>query len=97
MGVFAGLARLEKRDGKEVVIKTDERGRTIDIHALRHTFRTTSARPAYSSAPPEAAVRHSEPSLTANVHTAPNLLDVAGALESLPRLNGAAGSARRAD
>jgi len=31
--VFAGLARIEKRDGKEVVVKTDDRGRTIDVHA----------------------------------------------------------------
>jgi len=41
--VFAGLARIEKRDGKEVVVKTDERGRTIDVYApptLGHTFGT---------------------------------------------------------
>ncbi len=34
------LACFETRDGKEVVIKTDDRGRTIDVHALRHTFGT---------------------------------------------------------
>ena len=33
----------------------------------------------------------------ANAHTDPKLLDVAGALESLPRLIGAAESARTAD
>ena len=36
-------------------------------------------------------MRHSDPSLTANVYTDPTLLDVAGALEALPSLqsNGA--------
>ena len=33
-------------------------------------------------------MRHSDPSLTANVYTDPKLLDVAGALESLPGLDG---------
>jgi hypothetical protein len=39
---------------------------------------------------PQAALRHSDPSLTANVYTDPKLLDVAGALEVLPRLAGPA-------
>ena len=34
----------------------------------------------------QAAMRHSDPSLTANVYTDPKLLDVAGALEALPSL-----------
>ena len=29
---FAGIATLEKRGSKEIVSKTDERGRTVDIH-----------------------------------------------------------------
>ncbi len=33
-------------------------------------------------------MRHSDPSLTANVYTDPKLLDVAGALEALPILSG---------
>ncbi len=33
-------------------------------------------------------MRHSDPSLTANVYTDPKLLDVAGALEALPGLDG---------
>lgn len=32
----------------------------------------------------QAAMRHSDPSLTANVYTDPKLLDVAGAVASLP-------------
>ena len=84
---FAGIARIEKRNGKEVVFKTDERGRTIDIHALRHTFGTHLCRAGVPLRTAQAAMRHSEPSLTANVYTDPKLLDVAGALEALPALD----------
>ncbi len=34
----------------------------------------------------QAAMRHSDPSLTANVYTDPKLLDVAGTVASLPDL-----------
>ena len=84
--VFAGLARVEKRGGKEVVIKTDDRGRTIDVHALRHTFGTHLSKAGVPLRTAQAAMRHSDPSLTANVYTDPKLLDVAGAVASLPDL-----------
>ena len=84
--VFAGLARVESRGGKEVVIKTDDRGRTIDIHALRHTFGTHLSKAGVPLRTAQAAMRHSDPSLTANVYTDPKLLDVAGAVASLPDL-----------
>ncbi|MCE2968418.1 MAG: tyrosine-type recombinase/integrase [Phycisphaerales bacterium] len=84
--VFAGLARVEKRDGKEIVIKTDDRGRTIDVHALRHTFGTHLSKAGVPLRTAQAAMRHSDPSLTANVYTDPKLLDVAGAVASLPDL-----------
>ena len=84
--VFAGLARIEKRGGKEVVVKTDDRGRTIDIHALRHTFGTHLSKAGVPLRTAQAAMRHSDPSLTANVYTDPKLLDVAGAMASLPDL-----------
>lgn len=84
--VFAGLARVEVRDGKEVVFKTDERGRTLDVHALRHTFGTHLSKAGVSLRTAQAAMRHSDPSLTANVYTDPRLLDVAGAIERLPHL-----------
>lgn len=80
------LARIEKRRGKEVVIKTDDRGRTIDIHALRHTFGTHLSKAGVPLRTAQAAMRHSDPSLTANVYTDPKLLDVAGAMASLPDL-----------
>lgn len=84
--VFAGLARVEKRDGREVVVKTDDRGRTIDIHALRHTFGTHLSKAGVPLRTAQAAMRHSDPSLTANVYTDPKFLDVAGAVASLPNL-----------
>ena len=84
--VFAGLARIEKRGGKEVVVKIDDRGRTIDIHALRHTFGTHLSKAGVPLRTAQAAMRHSDPSLTANVYTDPKLLDVAGAVASLPDL-----------
>ena len=34
----------------------------------------------------QATMRHSDPKLTANIYTDPELLDVAGALETLPKL-----------
>lgn len=93
--VFAGLARIEKRGGKEIVIKTDDRGRTIDVHALRHTFGTHLSKAGVPLRTAQAAMRHSDPSLTANVYTDPKLLDVAGAVASLPDLplGGVAGRA----
>jgi integrase len=84
--VFAGLARVEKRGGKKIVIKTDDRGRTIDVHALRHTFGTHLSKAGVPLRTAQAAMRHSDPSLTANVYTDPKLLDVAGAVASLPDL-----------
>lgn len=82
-------AEREQRGGKDIVIKTDERGRTIDVHALRHTFGTHLSKVGRAGAPlrtAQAAMRHSEESLTANVYTDPKLLDVAGAVASLPDL-----------
>lgn len=84
--IFAGIARVEERNGMKVVIKTDERGRVLDIHALRHTFGTHLCAAGVPLRTAQAVMRHSDPSLTANVYTDPKLLDVAGALESLPSL-----------
>jgi len=88
--VFAGIATMEKRGGKEIVSKTDDRGRTVDIHALRHTFGTHLCRAGVPLRTAQAAMRHSDPSLTANVYTDPRLLDVAGAVEMLTSLRASA-------
>ncbi len=66
--------------------KEDERGRTVDLHALRHTFGTHLSKNGVPPRTAQAALRHSSLDLTMNVYTDPTLLDVAGALEALPGL-----------
>ncbi len=85
--VAAGIARRVKdADGKVRIDKRDERGRTIDVHALRHTFGTLLSKAGVAPRTAQAAMRHSGIDLTMNVYTDPKLLDVAGAVESLPAL-----------
>ncbi|MCD4823867.1 MAG: site-specific integrase [Phycisphaerae bacterium] len=64
--------------------KRDERGRTVDLHALRHTFGTHLAMAGVAPRTAMAAMRHSSLELTMNVYTDPALLDVAGAINALP-------------
>jgi integrase len=74
------------------ILKRDERGRTVDVHAMRHTFGTHLSEAGVPLRTAQAAMRHSNPALTANIYTDPKLLDVAGAVDSLPilRTNGQA-------
>jgi len=67
--------------------KRDERGRTVDLHALRHTFGTHLSKNGVPPRTAQAALRHSSLDLTMNVYTDPSLLDVAGALKALPGLS----------
>jgi hypothetical protein len=66
------------------IAKRDERGRTLDVHALRTTFGTLLSRAGVPLRTAQSAMRHSDPKLTANVYTDPKLLDVVGAIQSLP-------------
>ncbi len=66
--------------------KRDGRGRTLDVRALRTTFGTLLGRGGVPLRTAQAAMRHSDPKLTANVYTDPKLLDVEGALDALPTL-----------
>jgi hypothetical protein len=68
------------------IAKRDARGRVVDVHALRHTFGTHLCRAGVPLRTAQAAMRHSDPKLTANVYTDPQLLDVAGAISHLPDL-----------
>lgn len=70
--------------------KRDERGRTLDVHALRHTFGTHLSKAGVSPRVAQAAMRHSTLNLTMNVYTDPSLLDVSGAINALPRFTDAA-------
>jgi integrase len=84
--VMAGIARRVKVGGKWRIDKRDERGRTIDVHALRTTFGTLMSKGGIAPRTAQAAMRHSKLELTMGVYTDPKLLDVRGALDVLPAL-----------
>jgi len=86
--VPSGLLRILDRDLKFAGIpKRDGCGWTVDIHGLRHTFGTHLSKAGVTPRVAQAAMRHSSIDLTMNVYTDPRLLDVHGALESLPTLS----------
>jgi integrase len=85
--VPGGLVKILDRDLKSAGIpKRDERGRVLDVHALRHTFGTLLSKGGVTPRTAQAAMRHSDIKLTMNVYTDPKLLDVRGALDALPGL-----------
>ena len=85
--VPAGLLRILNRDLKAAGIsKRDDRGRTVDVHAMRTTFGTFLSTTGTSPRTAQAAMRHSDIKLTMGVYTDPRLLDVRGAVERLPAL-----------
>jgi hypothetical protein len=84
--VSAGLAHRVLVNGKWKIDKRDDRGRTLDVPALRTTFGTLMSKGGVSPRTAQAAMRHSKIDLTMNVYTDPALLDVRGALDALPPL-----------
>jgi integrase len=84
--VHAGIARRVKVDGKWRIDKRDERGRTLDVHALRHSFCTMLSKSGVTPRVAQAAMRHSDIKLTMVTYTDPKLLDLRQAVESLPEL-----------
>ena len=85
--VPSGLIRILDNDlAAAGISKRDDRGRTVDVHAMRHTFGTHLSKGGVSPRTAQAAMRHSTLDLTMNTYTDPRLLDVAGALEALPSL-----------
>jgi len=66
--------------------KRDDRGRTVDVHALRHTFASHLVAAGVAPRTAQAAMRHSSLELTMRHYVDPQLLDVAGAIDSLPAL-----------
>src|SRR5262249_16573373 len=82
-----GLLRILNRDLRLAGIpKVDERGRTLDVHALRTTFGTLLSKGGVPPRTAQAAMRHSDIGLTMNVYTDPKLFDVKGARDALPAL-----------
>jgi integrase len=85
--VPSGLVRILDRDLHAAGIpKRDDRGRTFDVHALRHTFASHLVAAGVAPRTAQAALRHSSLELTMQLYTDPRLLDVAGALAALPAL-----------
>lgn len=68
------------------IAKTDEHGRTLDLHCLRHTFATWLSVGGVAPRTAQAAMRHSAINLTMNTYTDSRMLDVRGALDALPSL-----------
>ena len=66
--------------------KRDGRGRTVDVHALRHSMASHMNAVGVAPRTAQAAMRHSKLELTMNTYTDPRLLDVGGAVEQLPEL-----------
>jgi hypothetical protein len=62
----------------------DEDGRQADLHALRMTFGTTLAKAGVAPRTAMQLMRHTDLRLTMSVYTDPTLLDMGGAVESLP-------------
>ncbi|MEN9666997.1 MAG: hypothetical protein RLZZ326_3360, partial [Planctomycetota bacterium] len=85
--VPSGLVRILDRDLAAAGIpKRDDRGRTVDVHAMRHTFASHLVAAGVAPRTAQAALRHSSLELTMQLYTDPKLLDVAGALATLPAL-----------
>ena len=83
-----GLVRILNRDFAAAGIpKFDKYGRSIDVHALRHTFATLLSNSGVAPLITKAAMRHSDLRLTMNTYTDKKLLDIHGALKKLPSLN----------
>ena len=91
--VPVGLSRTLNRDLKAADIpKVDDRGRVVDVHALRTTFGSHLSKGGVAPRTAQAAMRHSSLEMTMGAYTDPALLDVAGAMNVLPELPLEAGS-----
>ena len=66
------------------ITKTDPRGRTLDVHCLRHTFATMLSQAGVAPRMAQELLRHSDIRLTMNTYTHLQLVDTAGAVEALP-------------
>ena len=81
----AGSLRVMERDlAFAGIAKRDDLGRTVDLHALRTSLCTHLGRAGVPLRTAQAVMRHSDPSLTANIYTDPMLIDTAAAVSLLP-------------
>jgi integrase len=83
--VPAQLVRVLRRDLAHAGIAyRDERGRVLDVHALRHATATFLAAAGVAPRTAQQVMRHSHIDLTMQTYVDPKLLDTAGALATLP-------------
>ncbi len=83
--VLVGLLDIMDKDIAAAGIpKVDELGRVVHIHALRHSFGTHLSKAGVAPRVAQAAMRHSNISLTMSTYTDARLLDTSAAVESLP-------------
>jgi len=76
-------------DWKAAGIKhLDSQGRISDLHSLRMTFCTMLEAAGVPPRIAQEAMRHSDPSLTANIYTDPSRFNLRGAVNSLPSFAG---------
>jgi integrase len=66
--------------------KRDSRGRSADVHALRHSMASHLNAAGVAPRTVQEAMRHSTLELSMNTYTDPQLLDLGGAVERLPAL-----------
>jgi integrase len=84
------LVRILDRDLVAAGIpKRDERGRTVDVHAMRGTFASHLAAAGVSPVTLKTLMRHARIETTLKHYADPALLDVAGAVEMLPAVTAA--------
>ncbi len=88
LNVPTALVKILNRDLKLAGIpKADARGRTVDVHSLRHTFCTWMQMAGIVGRKTQAAMRHSSRALTDDVYTDEESLEVAQAVEmAMPSL-----------
>ena len=85
--VPSGFLRILNRDLAHAgIVKRSADGRTFDLHAFRTSLGTHLASAGVPLRTTQAVMRHSSPTLTANVHTDTDLLQVDAAVASLPSL-----------
>lgn len=83
--VPSGLLDIMDRDIAAAGIpKVDEFDRVVHVHALRHSFGTHLSMAGVAPRIAQAAMRHSNISLTMTTYTDAHLLDTSSAVESLP-------------
>lgn len=80
----SGLAVFRRDLAAASIERRDSRGEVVDVHALRTAFATGLARAGVPLRQAQELCRHSTPELTARVYQRLRVVDVLGAVESLP-------------